>query len=550
MSLCLAGLAVVGGCGGSSDSQAHTIGAAGGTIVANGGKVTLDVPAHAVDRDTDIALTPTDHADAISGTAYELAPDGTLFKDRLTVTIVYDRAALPAGTDESALRIYSIGASGVPVQVPEQAVDIAAHSVTAGIAHFSTIYIGPSPPAHIDVERLSETLIEIRATPGTKVLRAHVGACPPDTTCSPHLVGCTDADFDPDPTRRPIQTDLQCLYAGVPTGECAPVPALTQDHVYAAGCYCYRVQHTNQTMEVYSFGAQLAPSDAPGNFQAAANPANGSVVLSWMAIQPTLGDVTGYLIYRNDGRTLRLDRPGFSQHEDVDVTAGITYMYSIYAVNDAGYSQSPARASAVAPVKNDRLPGAPTSFVAFIPTDTSGTVGLNWAAIDRATSYVVTRAFPAMTFPETPNLSLVDSGLSPGQTYTYTLFGKNAEGNGPPRSVAITLAGSNSCQRGVQLSFSPPSVELFPGEAANVAVSIRRLDAGQNITVTLSLDPASPLAGLLDFSITGPNPTPGNSTMHLSQPGASEASGTLHVHATDGTTFGTCDIDYRVSLHI
>ena len=65
---------------------------------------------------------------------------------------------------------------------------------------------------------------------------------------------------------------------------------------------------------------------------------------------------------------------------------------------------------------------------------------------------------------------------------------------------------------------------------------IRRIDAGQNITVTLSLDPASPLAGLLDFHVTQANV-------------AAAASGTLHVHATDGTTFGTCDIDYPVSLN-
>ena len=38
--------------------------------------------------------------------------------------------------------------------------------------------------------------------------------------------------------------------------------------------------------------------------------------------------------------------------------------------------------------------------------------------------------------------------------------------------------------------------------------------------------------------------------MHLTHTGAADASGTLHVHATDGTTFGTCDTDYRVSLHI
>lgn len=554
MFLCLAGLAAgLAGCGGGTQSsQGHTIGASGGNIVENGGKVRLVVPANAVDRDTDISLTPVALADAIPGTAYELEPDGTVFKGRLTVTIAYDPAALPPGTDESSLRVYSIGASDVPVQVPEQAVDVAAHSVSAGIAHFSTVYVRSAPAPRIDVRLLSETQIEITAPLGTRIVRAHVGACPPDTTCSPHAVGCVDADFDPDPTHRPIQTDLRCVYSGLPTGECAGVPQTTmQDFVYAAGFYCYRVQHMDRTMEVYSFGPQIAPAAPPPNFQAAANPANGSIVLSWTAIQPTGGDVTGYLIYRQDGRTFRLDRPGFGQYEDTEVTTGTTYTYAIYTVNDAGYSQSPAHASAVAPAKNDRLPGAPSSFVAFIPTGTTGTVGLNWAAIDRATSYVVARAFPPMTFPETPALSFVDTGLSPGQTYTYTLFGKNADGNGPSRSVSITLAGANSCQRGVQLSFSPPSADLFPGTSADVAVMIRRIDAGQNITVTLSLDPASPLNGLLNFNVTGPNPTAANSAMHLSQaPVATEASGSLHVHATDGTTFGTCDIDYQVSTHL
>jgi len=547
---CLAALAACGG--GTQSSQGHTIGVSGGDIVENGGKVRLVVPANAVDRDTEISLTPVALADAIPGTAYELEPDGTVFKGRLTVTIAYDPAALPAGTDESSLRIYSIGASDATVQVPEQTVDVAAHTVTAGIAHFSTVLIGPAPTPRLDVRLISDTQIEISALRGTPILRAHVGACPPDTTCSPHPVGCVDADFDPDPTRRPIQTDLRCVYTGLPSGECAGIPATTlQDYVYAAGFYCYRIQHRNQMMEVYSFGPQIAPAAPPPNFQAVANPANGSIVLSWTAIRPTGGDVTGYLIYRHDGRTFRIDQPGFSQYEDTEVTAGTMYSYVIYTVNDAGYSQSPAHTSAVAPARNDRLPGAPSSFVAFIPTDSTGTVELNWAAVARATSYVVARAFPPMTFPETASLSLVDTGLSPGQTYTYTLFGKNADGNGPSRPVSITLPGANSCQRGVQLSFSPPSVDLFPGASADVAVAIRRIDAGQNITVALSLDPASPLNGLLSFNVTGPNPTTGNSAIHLNQAlVATEASGSLHVHATDGTSFGTCDVDYHVSTHL
>lgn len=551
-------LAILGGlpaCGGGTQppmqAELHTIGPAGGTIVENDGKVTLAIPANAVARDTDISLTPITRSGAVPGTAYQLEPDGTVFKDRLTVTIAYDPAALPTGTDAASLRIFSIGASGVPVQVPDQVVDTAARTVTAGIAHFSVVLIGPSPPAHIDVRLISDSQIEITATPGTRVLRAHVGACPPDTTCAPHAVGCVDADFDPDPTHRPIQTDLQCVYGGAPTAECTPVPTALQDYVYAAGFYCYRIQHTSQTMEVYSFGPQLAPANPPPGFQAVANPANGSILLTWTPIRPTLGDVTGYSIYRNNAPAFRLDGPLSSQQEDVDVTAGVTYAYSIYTVNDAGYSPSPARASAVAPVKNDRLPGAPTSFVAFIPSQTSGTVGLNWAAIDRATSYVVTRASPPMTFPETTALALTDSGLAPGQTYTYTLHGKNAEGDGAPRSVAITLTGLNTCQRGVQLSFTPARVDLFPGTSTDVAVSIRRIDAGQNITVTLSLDPASPLAGLLTYSVNGPNPTTANSSIHLAQPAiAQDATGTLHVHATDGTSFGTCDVDYPVSVHL
>jgi hypothetical protein len=549
--LCVAGLAVAGlsSCGGGAGSG-HVIGAAGGEIVENDGKVRLRFPANAVDRDTDISLTPAALADAIAGAAYELEPDGTVFNSRLTATIVYDPAALPPGTDESSLRMFSIGSTGVAVQVPEQTVDVAAHSVTAGIAHFSTIYVGPAPIQRVDVRLITETQIELSALRGTKILRAHVGACPPNTTCSPHPFGCIDADFDPDPTRRPIQTDLRCVYSGVPTGECLGIPAPTmQDSVYAAGFYCYRVQHTMLTSEVYSFGAHVVPANPPPNFQATANPANGSIILTWTAISPTGGDVTGYYIARNDGRSFRIDRPGISQHEDTDVTVGTTYTYTMYTVNEAGYSPSPAQASAVAPMKNDRLPGAPSSFIAFIPTESSGTVGLSWAAIDRATSYVIARAFPPMTFPETTSLSMTDTGLARGQTYTYTLFGKNTEGNGPSRMVSITLPGSNSCQRGVQLSFSPPTVDLFPGSSADVAVMIRRLDAGQNIAVTLSLDPASPLNGLLNFSVTGPNPTPGDSTIHLTQTGTTAASGTLHIHATDGTTFGTCDIDYPVSLN-
>src|SRR5262249_9153869 len=96
-------LLVLAGCGGTSPETANappagdarptpapTAGAAGGIVVDASGKVTLVIPAGALDRDVGIAITATAVAGAVPGTGYELSPSGILFRAPATLTIRYD----------------------------------------------------------------------------------------------------------------------------------------------------------------------------------------------------------------------------------------------------------------------------------------------------------------------------------------------------------------------------------------------------------------------------------------------------------------------------
>jgi len=115
-------------------THATKIGSAGGTVTGDGGRVTLVIPAGALDRDLDILITPADVAGAMPGTGYELSPSGILFRAPATLTIAYDPSALPSGTDEASLRVSYDHPDG-PRFVGNGSLDTNAHAVSTPIIH-------------------------------------------------------------------------------------------------------------------------------------------------------------------------------------------------------------------------------------------------------------------------------------------------------------------------------------------------------------------------------------------------------------------------------
>ena len=103
------------GLDGSGPAQAAVIGRAGGTFVFHG-KVTLEVPAGAVPRDTTITVTPTiDHPvdpRLVASTVYRFQPDGTRFLKPVKLLLLYQRSNIKQGTAEASLRIHKVVAGG------------------------------------------------------------------------------------------------------------------------------------------------------------------------------------------------------------------------------------------------------------------------------------------------------------------------------------------------------------------------------------------------------------------------------------------------------
>jgi len=117
-----------------------TVGADGGTVTTGDGNVTLEVPAGALDSETEITVAPqtTYPADEhlVPGTCYEFGPDGTQFAVAVQMTLGYDEANLPADTTEADLAIHRVVGDGWE-PVADSAVDTVAKTVSAPVSGFS-----------------------------------------------------------------------------------------------------------------------------------------------------------------------------------------------------------------------------------------------------------------------------------------------------------------------------------------------------------------------------------------------------------------------------
>ena len=144
------GIAGCGGGGSDTPPTTLTIPAAGGTVQTGDAKVKLVAPAGAVASDTAVtivpAIAPPSAAGLVPGSAYDFGPAGTTFTSPVTLTLSYDPAALPAGVTEDSLQLETVSA-GAWGAVPGSAVNVATHTVSAPVSHFSTYgLLGTVPP--------------------------------------------------------------------------------------------------------------------------------------------------------------------------------------------------------------------------------------------------------------------------------------------------------------------------------------------------------------------------------------------------------------------
>jgi alpha-tubulin suppressor-like RCC1 family protein len=117
------------------------LGPDGGTVITPDGAVALEVPAGAVQEDVEITVTPVTtpppDTGVLPGALYDFGPDGLVFDAPTRLTIAYDPAALPAGTDESELVMLGSEDGAWWSEILTSVVDTDAHTVSALIPGFS-----------------------------------------------------------------------------------------------------------------------------------------------------------------------------------------------------------------------------------------------------------------------------------------------------------------------------------------------------------------------------------------------------------------------------
>jgi alpha-tubulin suppressor-like RCC1 family protein len=132
------------------EGAVYVVGPTGGTIMALGGAVTLDVPPGAVPSDVGITIAPTDQIPfdprTVPGSAFHFGPEGIEFAMPVHLTIVYDPTRIPPAVSESRLRLLKVVRNGF-VLVSASGDDAAAHEVSGDIAGFSQYLAGPASTA-------------------------------------------------------------------------------------------------------------------------------------------------------------------------------------------------------------------------------------------------------------------------------------------------------------------------------------------------------------------------------------------------------------------
>ncbi|MBV8878992.1 MAG: hypothetical protein JOZ69_20550, partial [Myxococcales bacterium] len=220
--------------------------------------------------------------------------------------------------------------------------------------------------------------------------------------------------------------------------------------------------------------APLAPPTAPTGLSA--TPGNGSVALSWNASPRA----SAYNVRRSLSPTGPFETIGSvpgTTLPDTTVTNGTLYHYTVSAVNGGGESGATVPVSA-APV----APPAPPSGLQL--SAGNARVTLSWSAAPRATSYTIRRGTsaggPYAEIASPAALSHVDTDVTNGTTFYYTVSALNIGGEGPasaeasatPVAAPSTVTGVEATAGNAQVSLQWPAVEGATGYVVKRALAL------------------------------------------------------------------------------
>ncbi len=163
------------------------------------------------------------------------------------------------------------------------------------------------------------------------------------------------------------------------------------------------------------------------------------VTLSWQAATDNIG-VTGYNVYRNG---TKIGTASTLSYADTTVVGSTLYLYTISAYDAAGNTSAQSGATSVTtptpvPPPDTAAPSVPTGIIGTANSQTQ--IALSWqAATDNVgvTGYNVYRNGTKIS--SVSALSYIDTGLSAGTAYTYTVSAYDLAGNTSVQSAGQSV---------------------------------------------------------------------------------------------------------------
>ncbi|HEY5136617.1 MAG TPA: hypothetical protein VIJ41_12550 [Candidatus Nanopelagicales bacterium] len=149
-----------------------------------------------------------------------------------------------------------------------------------------------------------------------------------------------------------------------------------------------------------------------------------SASLTWTAVN----GASGYKVWR-DGVVVA--SPTATSYLDSGLTNGVAYSYAVTATVTSGDS---AKSTAVSVTPYVLTPAAPTGLVA---TGGNAQVSLSWTASANASGYKVYRG-TTLVATQT-GTSYVDTGLTNGTSYSYTVVATNGSASSPASAAATAI---------------------------------------------------------------------------------------------------------------
>jgi hypothetical protein len=191
-------------------------------------------------------------------------------------------------------------------------------------------------------------------------------------------------------------------------------------------------------------------------------PMNGAVSVSWNAPADNGGlAISSYRVTASPGGAFATTPNGTTTTATVTgLTNGTSYTFTVIATNSKGNSSNSTASVAIVP---RTVPGAPASVSA---TSQDRAVVLAWTAPasnggNAVSSYVIKQGTEIVA-TTAGALTATISGLTNGQSYTYTVAAINAAGEGTPATVTViagapTLSVVNVSSTSVGLSWTTPT---------------------------------------------------------------------------------------------